>query len=159
MKLQEHLAAVVRLIRGWLPKETIATGSHGAARPWWWKPMWGISLVGIVVVALVEYFYQEVFLGTVLEGVALTVVLLGASYYIRVRPNLTVNRAIWLFFGFSTIGFLLFAAEAIAMMPFVSIGSLPDPFALPATVAPFVIGIYLGNWVGKKRNYRLPLSP
>jgi hypothetical protein len=159
MKLQEHLAAVGKLIRGWLPKESIETGSHGAARPWWWKPMWGIGLVGIVVVALVGYLYQGVSLGTVMEGVALTLVLFGASYYIRVRPHLTVNRAIWLFFGFSPIGFLLFAAEAIAMKPFINIGSLPDPLAIPALVIPFALGIYLGNWIGKRRDYRLPLSP
>jgi hypothetical protein len=159
MKLQDHLVAVGKLIRGWLPRESIEIDSHGTARPWWWRPMWAIGLAGTVVIALVEYFYQGVFLGMVLEGVALTLVLLGASYYIRIRPNLTVNRTIWLFFGFSPIGFFLFAAEAIAMKPFIAIGSLPDLLALPALVIPFAIGIYLGDRIGKRRDYRLPLSP
>jgi hypothetical protein len=139
MKFQEHLAAVGRLIRGWLPKESIETGSHKPAKPWWWKPIWGIGLAGIVVMSLAEYFYQGVVLGTVMGGVALTLVLFGSSYYIRVRPNLTVNRAIWLFFGFSPIGFLLFVAEAIAMKPFINIGSLPNPLAIPASVIPFAM--------------------
>ena len=144
-----------RLVRGWLPEESVASGQ--APRPWWWKPIWTIGLLGCVVVALVD-FYQGVPPAAIIAGAALFTVLFGSSFYIRVRANLSVNRAFWLFFGFCPIGFAIFVAEALAMKPFINIGSLPGAAGLPASIAPFAAGIYLGDWIGKRRNYRLPLS-
>ena len=121
--------------------------------------MWGFSIAGLVIVAFIGYFYQGIPAGAVLGAVAMVSVLLAASYYMRVKPCLTLNRAAYLLLGFSPIGFLLWLVEAFALSHVIVMGSLAWPLDLVSIVVPFIIGVFTGDWMGKMRDYRLPLSP
>jgi len=97
-------------------------------------------------------------MGTILEGVVLTSVLLGTSYYVRIRPRFTVNRAIWILFGITPIGFFIFAILFASGIGGYFGNTLGGWFTLIDFI-PFVIGAFIGNWIGKRRNYRLPMTP
>lgn len=128
----------------------------GAQRLRWWLPLWGFCLGAIAVAAAVEYFYQGVPLGTEVEGVSFGLVLISVVYFVRARPNVKVNRIMYVLLGFSPIGLVLFFIEALVMKPFISIGSAPLPLALASIVAPFAVGMLIGDWIGRKRGYQLP---
>jgi amino acid transporter len=129
------------------------------SRARWWRPFWVFCLAAIVVVALVQYFYQGFLLGTVLEGVALALVCFGISYYIRVKPNQTVNRAIWILLGITPIGFLIMLVLIFTvyyfLIPYLGILST----SIIVFAVPYVIGAFIGDWIGKKRSYRLFMWP
>jgi hypothetical protein len=162
MKPLKRLEALERQIRGWLPKDSILSSPHKMPRPWWWRPFWGSCIALMVALAIIQYSYRVAPMGTILEGVVLASVLLGASYYIRIRPRLTVNRAIWILFGITPIGFFIFAilfASGTGGYIGDTLGSTPDTLGGWLILVPFIIGAFIGNWIGKRRNYRLPMSP
>ena len=111
-----------------------------------------------MIVAFIGYFYQDIPAGTVLGAGATVSVLLAVSYYIRVKPNLTVNRAAYLLLGFSPIGFLLWLVEAFALSRVIVMGSVAWPLDLVSIIVPFIIGVFIGDWIGRRRDYQLPLS-
>ena len=85
--------------------------------------------------------------------------LFGIAYYIRVKPNRAVNRGVFIFLGITPIGFLFCIALVFtvyySLIPY--LGILPT--SIIVFVAPYVIGAFIGDWIGKRRNYRLPMSP
>jgi hypothetical protein len=106
------------------------------------------------------YFYSDLPLGNMLEGVALSFVLLGFAYYIRVRSNLKVNRVLYVLLGISPIGFLLMIAVVVSGLGHFMTTNLGVWPSLTMTfMVPCVIGAFIGDWIGKKRGYQLPLSP
>lgn len=128
-------------------------------RPSWWRPLWVVNTALVFLVGLFLYLYQGAGAGAVLEGVALALVFLGGAYYVRVRPNVRVNRAVYLLLGFSPIGLALFIAEGLAMKPFIDMGTAPFPVPLVAMLLPFALGIFIGDRIGRRRNYELPMTP
>ena len=95
----------------------------------------------------------------VILGLVFAFLCLGVAYYIRVRPFITVNRVVyiclgigigwvmWVIFVVSGIG--LWVTDALGVWPSLIIG-----FAVPYTV-----GALIGDRIGKRRNYQLPLTP
>jgi hypothetical protein len=129
------------------------------SRPWWWKPLWAYCALSIVGMGFIMYFYSNVLFWDVLGGVSLTLVCVGVAYYVRVRPNIKVNRAIYILLGISPIGFLLMIALLVSgfvqfLRPYLGWGA----FIITVTV-PYIIGAFVGDWIGKKRSYRLSLTP
>ena len=123
-------------------------------RPWLWRQLWGFCIAAIVVVAIIQYFYQGFLLGTVLEGVALVSALTAISYYIRVRPWL--NRAAYILLGVTPIGLLIFLAFGAAFSKTMISYLGPWPSLVIDFTLPFIIGPFIGDWIGKRLNYRIP---
>jgi len=127
---------------------------------WWWKPLWVTILLLTGAVGVASYFLFHIPIERVAGGLALTLVMIGVSYYIRVKPSRKVNRGVYILFGVSPIGFCLFLLYVFsgigrflnALGPW---GSLVSMLLFPI---PFIIGVFIGDWIGKRRNYRLPLS-
>lgn len=95
-----------------------------------------------------------------LEGVALSFVLLGFVYYIRVKSNLNVNRALYVLLGISPIAFLLMVTVVVSGLGHFMTANIGVWSSLTISfTVPCVIGAFIGDWIGKKRGYQLPLSP
>jgi len=134
-----------------------------SSKPWWWKPLWIVTLLLAIASGVAGFFLLNVPLARAIGGVALTFLAIGIAYYIRIRPSITVNRAIYIAFGASGTGFIVFWGSALIGMA----TGLPSPsnylgfweIMIIFFIAPNIIGAFIGDWIGKRRNYILPLSP
>ncbi len=156
-------------IRGWLPKEPNVPRNKlkmaetqakvSKTKPWWWKLLWIITLLATIVSGAAGYFLLGIPLERAAGGVALTFICIGFAYYIRVRPSLTVNRALYILLGITPLGFslmMLYVVSGIGSFIAAHLGPVPN---LIGFIVPYVVGAFIGDWIGKRRNYILPLSP
>jgi hypothetical protein len=131
-----------------------------SAKPWWWKPLWIATLLSTIALGVVNYLLFHSPLERVAGGLAITFLMIGFAYYIRIKPSRKVNRGVYILLGFSPIGFclwLLYAFSGIGrfLTTLGPWGSLVSMLLFPI---PYIIGAFIGDWIGKRRNYRLPLS-
>jgi hypothetical protein len=91
-----------------------------------------------------------------LEAIVLAFVFLGFTYYFRVRPSIKMNRSIYVLLGISPIGLVVIFAFAFIGFPDLidMIGIWPS--LIVNVAAPYIIGAFIGDWIGSKRNYQLP---
>jgi hypothetical protein len=165
MGLKKHLE---KRIRGWLPKEPnlprnkvkVADAKTKAPKPQWGKPFW-MALVAITVIfVVINYFLFHYSLSSVIGGLAITLFGIGAAYYIRVRPSLKVNKVVYIFLGCGISVVLLvvvYGISGLGRWVTNTLGAWPSLIIGYAVFIP--LGILIGDWIGKKRNYQLPLSP
>jgi len=135
------------------------------SKPKWWKPLWILTAISMVGSGVFSYFFLHgEFVRIIIYEIIFSLVLVGA-YYIRVRPSIKVNKLVYIFFGITPIGFGLVILYALIcgitnfskfIMSFKPFGSW---LQLGIIIGLFTIGGFIGNWFGKKRDYRLPLSP
>ena len=135
------------------------------SKPKWWKPLWILTAISMVGSGVFTYFFLHgEFVRIIIYEIIFSLVLVGA-YYIRVRPSIKVNKLLYIFFGITPIGFGLVILYALIcgitnfstfIMSFKPFGSW---LQLGIIIGLFTIGGFIGNWFGKKRDYRLPLSP
>jgi hypothetical protein len=135
--------------------------------PRWWKPYW---IVLVVAAILVSVILVPLLLNVSLEDAAISVVMsllcIGFAYYIRVRPSIRINRAMYVFVGIVSIGFLLWAAimlllkagGILTLIRSSSFGGLIDIVIGSLFVGSYVAGAFIGDWIGKKLNYRIILT-
>lgn len=135
------------------------------SKPKWWKPLWILTAISMVGSGVFTYFFLhgELVLIIILEIIFSLV--LGVAYYFRVRPSIKVNKLVYIIFGITPIGFGFVILYALIsgitnfskfIMSFKPFGSW---LQLGLIIGLFTIGGFIGNWFGKKRDYRLPLSP
>lgn len=158
MSLKRYLET---LIRGWLPKKPILKSFQriNASRPSWWKPLWVAILVSIIAFGYAGYFLSYISFEKTLVGIALAFFFTGIAYYIRVKPSMKVNRAIYILIGISPIGFGLWLALAISGLGIMLTSYLGVwPSLIIGFTVPYIMGAFIGDWIGKRRNYRLPLN-
>ena len=135
------------------------------SKPKWWKPLWILTAISMVGSGVFTYFFLH---GELIHIIILEIIfslVLGAAYYFRVRPSIKVNKLVYIFFGITPIGFGLVILYALIcgitnfstfILSFKPFGSW---LQLGIIIGLFTIGGFIGNWFGKKRDYRLPLSP
>jgi peptidoglycan/LPS O-acetylase OafA/YrhL len=147
-------------IRGWFPKEYPAALAQKMSKPRWWKPLW-IAVVAVNIAWVIFGFFV---LHYPIERVALLTFLtffcIGIAYYIRVRPSMKVNRALYILLGITPIGFSLWMVLAVSGLGrwlTNMVGAFPS--LIIGWVVCLGIGALIGDWIGKRRNYQLPLSP
>ena len=131
-----------------------------SSKPWWWKPLWIVTLLLAIASGVVGFFFLDVSLARVAVGLALTFLGMGFAYYIRVRPSMKVNRGLYILLGITPIGFILWviwAVSGIGMLITNIVGAFPS--LLISWIVCYGIGAFIGDWIGKRRNYILPLSP
>ena len=145
-------------IRGWVPKEPLKLYLHKMTKPMWWKPFW-ISLVIVTIATAILFFFalhmplQQLIIGTVVAFVAI-----GFAYYIRIKPSFKANRALYVLLGITPFGFVLSVAYAVFLGRYVT-GWLMGWFNIIVTIGILITGAFIGDWIGKRRNYQLPLWP
>ena len=131
-----------------------------SSKPKYWKKLWIaviISYIGTIIFSLL--FFQTNIIRTLLLGLIFGIAL-GIAYYIRIRPSLKINKALYIMLGVTPIGFGLWLLYMfIGMNRFlVSLGSWYIQLNILIMISLFVIGGFIGNWIGKKVDYRLPFS-
>ena len=129
------------------------------SKPWWWKPLWIAVLLTTIAFGIVGYFMLHVALERIVGGVALTFLMIGFTYYIRIKPSRRVNRGLYIFFGITPIGFAIWIVYTLTVGRHVTnyLGAWTS--LIIGFTVPYIIGAFIGDWMGRRRNYRLPLSP
>ena len=129
------------------------------SKPRWWKPLWIAVLLTTIASGVVGYFLLRVPLERMVGGVALTLLCVGIAYYIRIRPSRKMNRGLYILLGISPIGFSLWIVYVLSGIGrFLTIHLGPEVSLIVGFTVPYIIGAFIGDWIGKRRNYRLPLS-
>jgi len=131
-----------------------------STKPWWWKPLWVNTLILTIAIGVASYFHFHISLERLASGLALALGMIGFSYYIRIKPSRKVNRRVYILLGFSPIGFglwLLYVFSGISGF-LTTLGPWGAFFSMILFPIPYIIGVFIGDWIGKRRNYRLPLS-
>jgi len=134
------------------------------SKPKWWKPLWILIAISMVGSGFFTYFFLHGEFVLIIIFEIIFSLCLGVAYYIRVRPSIKVNKLVYIFFGITPIGFGLFMLYALIcgitnfgqfIVSFKHFGSW---LQLGIIIGLFTIGGFIGNWIGKKRDYRLHLS-
>jgi drug/metabolite transporter (DMT)-like permease len=137
-----------------------AAAKNKVPKPSWWKPFWMALVAVAVIFVVINYFIFHYPLSSVIGGLAIALLGIGAAYYIRVRPSLKVNRVVYIFLGCGISVVLLIVVYGISGLGrwvTDTLGAWPSLIVGYAVFVPMGIGI--GDWIGKRRNYQLPLSP
>lgn len=154
-------------VRGWFPKEpkmpksklNIAEAKGSKHKPGWWKPYWMLLVAITIALALVLLFFTTAPIERVVIGLGASLLCMGFAYYIRVRPSMRVNRAIFIMIGITPIGFVLWVICIYVLNRVTLFTTSTWPVSLLCFVACFGLGALIGDWIGKKRNYILPMTP
>ena len=166
LSLLSIVFGLVSFIRGWLPKEPnlpsnrvkMVDAKNKASKPRWWRPLWIVTVLGIIVSGVFAFLIFHVLLERAILGLVLAFLCVGVAYYIRVRPSMKVNRALYILLGITPLGFVLSVAYAVFLGRYVT-GWLLGWFNIIVTIGILITGAFIGDWIGKRRNYQLPLSP
>jgi len=164
MNIKNRLESI---IRGWFPKEPnlpknetkMAETKVSKPKPWWWKPYWIIIVIATIALALALPSFTDVPIERAIIGLVPTFLCVGFAYYIRVRPSLKLNRALYILLGITPIGFVLWIICVFVFNRLTARTSGTWPFILFFFVVCFGLGALIGDWIGKRRGYVLPLTP
>jgi hypothetical protein len=131
---------------------------HKASKPSWWRPLWIFSLLGIIISVLVLFLSGYVPLERAILGLVFAFLCVGAAYYIRVRPSMTVNRVVYICLGVGIgwVMWVIFVITGIGRWVNEILGVWPS--LIIAFAVFYTAGALIGDWIGKRRNYQLPLS-
>ena len=133
------------------------------SKPKWWKPFW--ILIAISMVGSGVFIYYILLHGEFVRFIIIFSLVFGITIYMLVRPSKKVNKVFYILFGITPIGFGLWILYALIcgitnfgkfIVSFVPFGYWLQWGIL---IGLLTIGGFIGNWIGKKRDYRLPLSP
>lgn len=154
-------------IRGWLPKPSLpsdklkmAEAGTKVSKPQWWRLYWTTLLIVTIALGIATYLLLKVPLERATIGLILAIIGISSAYYIRVRPSIRANRALYILLGITPIGFFLWiiwAVSGIGRLITDTVGALPS--LLISWVVCCSIGALIGDRIGKRRNYQIPLSP
>ncbi len=133
----------------------------GPQKPQWWKrsvrSFW--LSVGIVSFATMIIIYIAMIDLGILPpvqlflGVAVGIPMYAMSYYFRTVATKKMWRAIFIILGAGGIGFWCLALP-IALLFGPTIRLIPFWLRLPLMYIPVIVGAYIGDWIGKRRDYR-----
>ncbi len=155
------------LIRGWLPKEPnmqknrlkMAESKVSKPMPWWWRPLWVISIIVTVVSGVVAYFVLDITLVRAVAAFVLCILGIGVAYYIRVRPSFKINRAVYVLIGITPIGLIMwFVSSFVFNRVIITAASGSSALFYVSGAVCLSVGALIGDWIGKRRSYILPMS-
>jgi hypothetical protein len=153
------------IIFGWLPKEPnmphckLSLLDHKTApKSWLWKTLWVTTSFFIVASCILTYFllYQPLFRAA--GGLVLTVLYLGITCYLRVKPSSRINQAVYLVLGITPIGFVLWVTSVSALNNTLLHGLGSYLAVVLYFIACIGLGAFVGDWIGKRERYMIPFT-
>ncbi|MHA1138412.1 MAG: hypothetical protein ACTSSE_18180 [Candidatus Thorarchaeota archaeon] len=136
----------------------------GPQKPQWWKrsvkSFW--LSVGVVSFVIMAIFYVIMISFGILPpiqlllAVAVGIPMYAMSYYFRTVATKRMWRIGFILLGFCFIGFWFILAPLIILLNSLrSPGTfLPWWLGMPLMILPLVLGAFIGDWLGKRRDYR-----
>jgi hypothetical protein len=130
----------------------------------WLKPYWIILTVSVIVFGVVSALFLNVPLERVIPATVLILLATGFGYYMRVRPNIKFNRGMYVGLGVFVLGFVLWfflmiSLNATGIRRLID-QTIPDGvLALITLLLCYIAGGFIGDLIGRRRDYRLPLYP
>jgi len=135
------------------------------SKPKWWKLFWILTTILMIGSGIFGYFILHIDFVLIIIYEIIFSLVLGIAYYIRIRPSMKVNKVVYILLGITPIGFGLWILYAVmcGLTNFChflnNLRSYGYLLNIAFQIILFVIGGFIGNWIGKKRDYRLPLRP
>ncbi len=130
----------------------------------WWAPMW-LLITGMMVAAgVLSYFLMPGDFIEIILFEIFSLFVLGGAFLIRFKPSRMNNKVIYFLFGVSPIGagfvavYIFIFGGTIFGVPKSDFGPIGSWMQMGITLAFLMIGGFIGKWIGKKQNYRIPLS-
>ncbi len=135
----------------------------GPQKPQWWKQsvrsFW--LFVGVFSFATMAIFYViMISLGIlppiqIFLAVAVGIPMYAMSYYFRTVATKRMWRIGFILLGFCFIGFWFILAPLVILLSSLrSLGiSLPWWLGMPLMILPLVVGAFIGDWLGRRRDY------
>jgi DNA-binding transcriptional ArsR family regulator len=126
---------------------------------------WIILTAAAVILLIVNGYFFNIPTERVSISLAILLVTTALAFYVRVRPSTSGNRVFFIMVGGAVIGFLLWFAIAM----FFNISTLRwsivrssgdlgfDLIMLSSLIICWVIGGYIGDWIGRRRDYVIPM--
>ena len=131
-------------------------------KPRWWKrsirSYWLIFVLmpfAAILIVLGALFLQGVTaLAEILKYVIITSVAIAFAYYIRKTNSLKVWRTVWVLLGACGIGTLIAGVMLGVFGKTLILYLGPGPSLLLTFVTAITVGALLGDYIGKRRDYR-----
>jgi hypothetical protein len=139
----------------------------GPQKPQWWKrsvrSFWlFVGVVSFAIMIIISIIMIE--LGTLppvqlFLAVAIGIPLYASSYYFRTIATKRMWRVVFILLGSCFIGFWFILVPLTFLLVFSGVWSLLGPIpwwlGMPLlTIPPLVTGAIIGDWLGKRRDYR-----
>ena len=125
---------------------------------------WIILTVASVILLILNGYFLNMPVERTALALAILLLATAAAFYVRVQPSTSGNRIFFVAVGAGCLGFLLWATVTLIILHtgirwtiLKTTGNLGnDLFALASLIICWVIGGYIGDWLGKRRAYIIP---
>ncbi len=135
-----------------------------SSKPRWWHRLWVLFAISIIVSDIIIHIliYTSFILSLFWEFIFFIVlIVLSIDYYLRIRHSIKANKAIYILLGTTLVGFSFAVLYPFTWIPrfLTLVGSLGGYLLnINLIITLFFAGAFIGNWIGKKKDYRLPLG-
>jgi hypothetical protein len=124
------------------------------------KSYWITLTLFTIVFASVFGYFINMPLERIVMMLVTVLLLIGFAFYTRFKPSTTTvnKRATFIFVGASFIGFSIWAVTVLSLNAtelHTQIASAigDDFFAITSLMICLILGAFIGDWIGEKRNY------
>jgi hypothetical protein len=119
---------------------------------------WIIFTIASVIIAVLNGYFLNISFERVLGVIVIIFVTFGFAFYIRIKPSKSGNRFFFIGIGVSIIGsvltlFFMYIMNVTRM----SRNANANFYLVLALVIFFILGGLIGDLIGKRRNYVIPM--
>ncbi|MGB9777832.1 MAG: hypothetical protein ACPLW8_00350 [Candidatus Bathyarchaeales archaeon] len=128
-----------------------------------WLKQYSIALaISIIAFGAISWFLLNVPIERAAASTVFILLAISFGYYIRVRPNVKINRALYISLSALILGFIFWIVLMTSMRIvrlLIGLNIVDGIFTLIMLIVCYIAGGYIGDWIGKRRGYRIPLYP
>ena len=132
--------------------------NQSKAKPKWFNPYWAVLFVStVIMVGIVIPIFGHQPLERTIFYAAISLLIVGFGYYIRVKPSITLNKIVYVgLLGFFIGDILWFLGLVIAVISLPHTDAMENTIFVVLTTVSFTVGPIIGYLIGKSRNFKGP---